>query len=103
MKCGLCCERTAFARWRSGGGGWDGPVCKAHLDFWLDGADEDPALEPERLEFLVSLTAAERRRGIPHTWDVHARAWVCSKCSHRWRGPGPCRCICCLLLEGLVR
>jgi hypothetical protein len=54
-----CCERherakaTPFALWAKVGGNAV-VLCRHHLDMWLDNADDDPDLEPDRLVFLTS-------------------------------------------------
>lgn len=51
MTCNICHSR-AFARWYYDRSGFVGGLCEGHLNIWLDNADDDPALEPSRLEFL---------------------------------------------------
>lgn len=46
------CKRPAFVRWFYYRSGWRGLLCRGHLDIWLDNADDEPELEPDRLEFL---------------------------------------------------
>lgn len=50
-RCDIC-GRAGFARWHHEHSGWITVMCKGHLDMWLDHADDEPVLEPARLEFL---------------------------------------------------
>lgn len=57
---GTDCARTlsdhecagAFARYTAMPSGNVVVICKETLDYWLDFADDDPDIEPARLEFL---------------------------------------------------
>ena len=49
--CGMCAAPT-FARWYYDRSGFVGELCEGHLNIWLDNADNEPWLEPTRLEFV---------------------------------------------------
>lgn len=51
MKCSIC-GRPLFARWHCKPSGNIVLLCRGHLDMWLDNADNEPALEPAKLEIL---------------------------------------------------
>lgn len=61
MKCCLSvfepsrCDRPV-AVWKVRATGFAGPLCRTHLNIWLDTADNEPELEPDELEFLWKST-----------------------------------------------
>lgn len=75
IKQGCLCRYTqspqpVFAVWtepaRHGSGKF--AVCREHLNQWLDAADEQPLLEPEALDFVVSRPPAATDRIAIGDW-----------------------------------
>ena len=48
----MMCGRLAIARWYYDRSAFMGLLCEGHLNIWLDNADDEPAIEPTRLEFI---------------------------------------------------
>lgn len=66
----------AIVRWFVRNGG-SVPLCKVSLDYWLEFADEDPDMEPLKLEWIYD---AGVRMCLVHHWPAE----LCADWPHRY-------------------